>query len=128
MSVHHVNKDIWQITSARTCSRPHKQGGVVDHISKDTWQTTSEDHINKYTSHNHMMTSVKRKLARAMSTCDINKLRHSERITLGVSPLENDKSSDVPKDEIPKWTWFILSKETLREHSHLSIYYSGRIV
>jgi hypothetical protein len=79
-----------QTTSARTCGRPRQQGRVA------------EDHVSKYTWHNQMMTCVKRKLTRAMSTHDVNKLRHSRRITSGVSPLANDKSSEVPKDEIPK--------------------------
>jgi hypothetical protein len=49
-----------------------------------------------------MMTSVKRKLARAMSTSDVSKLRHSGRIASGVSPPRNVKSPEVPKDEGPK--------------------------
>jgi hypothetical protein len=45
------------------------------------------------------MTSVKRKLAIAMSTSDVSKLRHSERIASGVSPPRNVKSPEVLKDE-----------------------------
>jgi hypothetical protein len=102
MSVDHVNKDIWQIMSSRVCGRPCQQGRVVDHVSKDTWKTMSEYHVSKYTWHNQMMTCVKRKLACAMSTHDVNKLHYSRRITSGVSPLANGKSSEVPKDEISK--------------------------
>jgi hypothetical protein len=75
-----------QTMSARMCGRPHQQGYVADHVSKYTW-------------HNQMMTSVKRKLARAMSTSDVSKLCHSGRITLGVSPPRNVKIPEVPKDE-----------------------------
>jgi hypothetical protein len=59
----------------------------------------SADHVSEYTWHNQMMTSVKRKLARAMSTSDVSKLRHSRRIASGVSPPRNVKSPEVPKDE-----------------------------
>jgi len=72
--------------STRTCGRPHQQGYVADHI-------------RKYTRNNHMMTSVKRKLARAMSTSDISKLHHSRRIALGVSPPRNVKSPEVSKEK-----------------------------
>ena len=48
-----------------------------------------------------MMTNVKRKLARAMSTSDISKIRHSERFTLEVSSPTNVKSLEVLKDEGP---------------------------
>jgi hypothetical protein len=58
-----------------------------------------EDHVNKYTWHNQMMTSVKRKLARAMSTSDVSKLRHSGRFTSEGSSPTNVKSPEVPKDE-----------------------------
>jgi hypothetical protein len=59
-----------------------------------------EDHVNKYTWHNQKMTSIKRKLAHAMSTSDVSELRHSGRIASGVS---NVKSYEVPKDEDPKF-------------------------
>jgi hypothetical protein len=85
-SADHLSKDMWQTTSARTCGRPCQQGHVEDHVSKYTW-------------HNQMMTSVKRKLARAMSTSDVSKLRHSGRFTSGVSSPTNVKSPEVPKDE-----------------------------
>jgi hypothetical protein len=62
----------------------------------------SADHVSEYTWHNQMMTSVKKKLARAMSTSDVSKLRHSGRIASGVSPPRNVKSPEVPKDEGPK--------------------------
>jgi hypothetical protein len=75
-----------QTMSARTCGRPHQQGYVADHVSEYTW-------------HNQMMTSVKRKLARAMSTSDVSKLRHFGRIASGVSPPRNVKSPEVLKDE-----------------------------
>jgi hypothetical protein len=92
-------QDVWQTTCQQhTCGRPRQQGHVADH---DNDKCQVEDHF-KYTWHNQMMTCVKRKLAHAMSTSDVNKLRHSGRITSGVSPLANDKSSEVPKDEIPK--------------------------
>jgi hypothetical protein len=44
-----------------------------------------------------MMTSVKNKIARSMSTRDANKLRHSGRINSGVSPLANEKIYEVLK-------------------------------
>jgi hypothetical protein len=68
----HVRKPCQQTTSIRTCGRPRQQGRVA------------EDHVSKYTWHNQMMTCVKKKLACAMSTRDVNKLRHSGRITSGV--------------------------------------------
>jgi hypothetical protein len=74
----------------------------ADHVYKDMWQTKLADHVSKYTWHNQMMTSVKRKLARAMSTSDVSKLRHSGRFTSGVSSPTNVKSPEVPKDEGPK--------------------------
>jgi hypothetical protein len=77
------------VRSGLLVSKSPQQGHVVDHVSKYTWD-------------NHMMTCVKRKLAHAMSTCDINKLHHSKRITLGVSPPRNFKSPKVLKDEVPK--------------------------
>jgi hypothetical protein len=75
-----VSRPRQQTTSARTrtCGRPRQKDTSADHVSKeDMWQTMLADHVNKYTWHNQMMTSVKRKLARAMSTSDISKLRHS---------------------------------------------------
>ena len=57
----------------------------------------SVDHVSKYAWHNQVMTSIKRKLARAMPTSDIRKLRHSGRIASGVSPPRNVKSIEVPK-------------------------------
>jgi hypothetical protein len=69
-------------------------------VNKSPHQGHVADHVNKYTWHNHMMTCVKRKLARAISTRDVNKLHHSERITSGVSPPRNVKSLEVPKDEV----------------------------
>jgi hypothetical protein len=83
----------------------------------------SEDHINNYTWHNQMMTYVKKKLARAMSTCDVNKLRHYERITLGVSPPRNVKSLEVPKDKVLK----SLSVVNLRYHSYTILTIRSRI-
>jgi hypothetical protein len=77
-----VSKDVWEIH----VSEPRQQGCVEDHVSKYTWN-------------NQKMTSVKRKLARAMSTSDVSELRHSGRIASGVS---NVKSHEVPKDEDPK--------------------------
>jgi hypothetical protein len=85
-SADHLNKDMWQTMSTNTCGRPHQQGHV-------------EDHVNKYTWHNQMMTSVKRNLARAMSTSDIRKLRHSERFTSEGSSQTNVKSLEVPKEK-----------------------------
>jgi hypothetical protein len=76
-----------QTTLARTYGRPHQQGHV-------------EDHINKYTWHNQMMTSVKRKLTWAMSTSDVRKLCHSGRFTSEVSSPTNVKSLEVLKDEV----------------------------
>jgi hypothetical protein len=99
-----MNKDHWiwktyedcwirvvgqQTTLARTCGIPHQQGYVSNHVSEYTWN-------------NQMMTSVKRKLVRAMSTSDVSKLRHSGRISSGVSPPRNVKSPEVLKDEGPK--------------------------
>jgi hypothetical protein len=60
------------------------------------------DHISKYTWHNQMMTCVKRKSSRSMSTHDLNKLSHFGRITSGVSPPRNVKILEVPKDEVLK--------------------------
>jgi hypothetical protein len=80
------------------------------HVYKDMWQTKLADHV-KYTWHNQMMTSVKRKLAHAMSTSDVSKLRHSERFTSGVSSPTNVKSPEVPKDEGPKSLSVIRSKD-----------------
>jgi hypothetical protein len=80
-----------QATSARTCGRPRQQGHVADHISKNTCGRPRHAEVT-YTWHNQMMTSVKRKLARAMSTSDVSKLRHSGRIASGVSPPRNVKS------------------------------------
>jgi hypothetical protein len=77
------------IGSGLLVSRSPQQGHMADHVSKYTW-------------HNQMMTCVKRKLAHAMSTHDVNKLRHSGRITSGVSPPRNVKSPEVPKDEVLK--------------------------
>jgi hypothetical protein len=59
----------------------------------------SADHISKYTWNNKMMTRVKRKLARAMTTSDVRKLHHSRRIASRVSPPKNVKSPEVSKDE-----------------------------
>jgi hypothetical protein len=89
MSTRTCGRPRQQTTSTRTCGRPCQQGHVADHVSR---------HVNKYTWHNQMMTSVKRKLARAMSTSDVSKLRHSGRITSGVSPPRNVKSPEVPKE------------------------------
>ena len=63
------------------------------------WQTMSEDHVNKYTWHNQMMISFKKKLARAMSTSDVSKLRHFGRIALGVLSWTNVESPEVSKDK-----------------------------
>jgi hypothetical protein len=71
-------------------------------VSRSPQQGHMADHVSKYTWHNQMMTCVKRKLAHAMSTRDVNKLRHSRRITSGVSPPRNVKSLKVPKDEVSK--------------------------
>jgi hypothetical protein len=95
MSVNLVSKDVWEIH----VSEPRQQGCVEDHVSKYTW-------------HNQKMTSVKRKLARAMSTSDVSELRHSGRIASGVS---NVKSYEVPKDEDLKF----LSTVDLRIHREL---------
>jgi hypothetical protein len=54
-----------------------------------------------------MMTSVKRKLACAMKTSDVSKLRHSGRISLGVSLPRNVKSPEVLKDEGTKSLLFV---------------------
>jgi hypothetical protein len=75
-----------------------KQITLVDNISKHMWQTISAYHVSEYTWHNQMMTSVKNKLACAMSTSDVRKLCHSGRIASGVSPPRNVKSSKVLKD------------------------------
>jgi hypothetical protein len=97
-----------QTMSARTHARPCQNRKSVDHVYKDMWNTMFADHdskrhvadhVSKYTWHNQMMTCVKRKLAHAMSTHDVNKLRHSRRITSRVSPPRNVKSLKVPKDE-----------------------------
>jgi hypothetical protein len=89
-----------QQTTTRTCGRPRTRTcGSARHVA---------DHVSKYTWHNQMMTSVKRKLARAMSTSDVSKLRHSGRITSGVSPPRNVKS---PKSRRTKF----------RSHSQSSI-------
>jgi hypothetical protein len=77
------------VGSGLLVSRSPQQGHVADHVSKYTWN-------------NQMMTCVKRKLARAMSTRDVNKLCHSGRITSGVSPPRNVKSPEVPKDKVSK--------------------------
>jgi hypothetical protein len=77
-----------------------------------------EDHVRKCTWHNQMMTCVNRKLARAMSTCDVNKSCHSGRITLGVSPLVNEKNFEVLNDEVPKRTQDVQYERSLWEHSH----------
>jgi hypothetical protein len=79
--------------------RPRLQGHVADHVSKDMWQTMSADHVNKYTWHNQMMTSVKRKLAHAMSTSDVNKLRHSGRFTSGVFTTNKCQKSRSPEGQ-----------------------------
>jgi hypothetical protein len=71
-------------------------------VSRSPQQGHMEDHVSKYTWHNHMMTCVKRKLACAMSTRDINKLHHSGRISSGFSPPRNVKSLEVLKDKILK--------------------------
>jgi len=49
-----------------------------------------------------MMTSVKRKLAHAMSKSEVRKIHHYERFTLGFSSPTNVKNPKVPKDEGPK--------------------------
>jgi hypothetical protein len=106
--VDHVYKDMWQITSRRTCGRPYQQtmstrtcGRPLQQatIAKDMWWTMSAYHVSKYTWNNQMMTSVKRKLACSMTTSDVSKLRHSGRIASEVSPPRNIKSPKVPKDE-----------------------------
>jgi hypothetical protein len=104
-----MNKDrrIWRtnedVGSGLLVSRPRQQKGIVaDLVRRPRQQTMSADHVSKYTWHNQVMTSVKRKLARAMSTSDVSKLRHSGRIASGVSPPRNVKSPEVPKDEGPK--------------------------
>jgi hypothetical protein len=88
-AAYHIYKDMWQTMSIRTCGRPRLQGHVANHVSK-------------YTSHNQMMTSFKRKFSRAMSTSDIRNLHHSGRINSEFSPPRNVKSIEVPKDEVLK--------------------------
>jgi hypothetical protein len=73
-----------------------------------------EDHVSKYTWYNQKITSIKRKLAHSMSTSDVSELRHSGRISLGVS---NVKSYEVPKDEDLK----LLSVVDLRNTGSLDI-------
>jgi hypothetical protein len=58
-----------------------------------------------------MMTSVKRKLAHAMSTSDISKLRHSGRFTAEGSSQTNVKSPEVPKEEGMKSLSVVRSKD-----------------
>jgi hypothetical protein len=94
-SADHLSKDMWQTTSTRTCGRPRQQGHVEYHVSKEH----VEDHVSKYTWNNQMMTSVKRKLARAMSTSDVSKLHHSERFS---SEVSSPKMSKVPKSRRTK--------------------------
>jgi hypothetical protein len=86
MSADHLINDTWHTMSSRTCGISHQQGHVEYHVSKYTW-------------HNQMMTSVKRKLARAMSTSDVSKLRHFGRSTSEGSSPKNVKSLEVPKDK-----------------------------
>jgi hypothetical protein len=122
--VDHIYKNMWHTMSTRThgrlrhnttsswtCGRPRQQTtSTMTHgrprqkicVSISCQKRHVPDHVNKYTWHNQMMTSINWKLARAMSTSDIRKLRHSERISLGVSPSRNVKSPEVSKDKVPK--------------------------
>jgi hypothetical protein len=62
-----------------------------------------------------------------MSSSDVSKWHHSRSFTSGYLPLENDKILEVLNAEVLKWTRDVRSERSLREHSHLSIYSSGRI-
>jgi hypothetical protein len=64
----------------------------------------SIDHISKYTWNNQMMISVKRKLAHAMSTCDVNKLHHSGRFTSGFFTTNKCQKSQCPEGRRSKVT------------------------
>jgi hypothetical protein len=86
----------------------------LTHINIPRYQGYVEDHVSKYTCHNQMMTSAKRKLAREMSTSDIRKLRHSRRFTSRVSSPTNVKITKVPKDEGLNFLSVVRSKDHFR--------------
>jgi hypothetical protein len=120
----HVYKEMWQTTSTRTCGRPCQNTMSIWTCGRPCQQTTSTrtrgrpcqkiyisrpcqkrhlvHHVSKYTWHNQMMTSVKRKLACTMSTSDIRKLCHSGIFSSEVSAPRNVKTPEVSKDEGPK--------------------------
>jgi hypothetical protein len=86
----------------------------LTHVNRPPQQGHVEDNVSKYTWHNQMMTSVKRKLARSMSISYVRKLRHSGRFTSGVSSPTNVKIPKVPKDEGPKSLYVVRSEDHFR--------------